>query len=205
MPAGLHRYDDVHMNDSPGTPDPQPSPSPHAADPPRAGAGWRTRPERPGEEAAVRRINLAAFDTPAEAGLVDALRKDAGAWLPGLSHVALAGEEPVGHALLTRCHIDDSPALALAPCAVLPGQQGRGAGSAAVRSVLEAAREAGERTVVVLGHPAYYPRFGFSPCSGFGIAPPAGQEWPDEAFLALSLDSGRPPSGTVRYAAAFGL
>ena len=171
-------------------------------------ASWPTRPEdpeAPGDAAAVRRINLAAFETAAEADLVDALRQDADAWLPGLCVLALAGDEPVGFALLSRCHIGRTPALALAPCAVLPEHHGRGAGSAAVRSALEAARTAGERTVVVLGHPSYYPRFGFTPCSDFGIAPPPGQSWPYEAFLALSLDGGEVPAGTVRYAPAFGL
>ncbi|KOG89601.1 acetyltransferase, partial [Streptomyces varsoviensis] len=69
---------------------------------------------------------------------------------------------------------------------------------------LEAARASGERTAIVLGHPAYYPRFGFEPASRFGILAP--QEWPDEAFMALSLDrSAELPSGMVRYAAAFGI
>lgn len=111
----------------------------------------------------------------------------------------------VGYALLTRCRIGGTPALALGPCAVRPPYQGRGAGSAAVRSVLAEARAAGERAVVVLGHPAYYPRFGFTPCVRHGIEPPAGQEWPHDAFLALSLDGGPLPRGTVRYARAFGL
>ena len=188
-------------------------------------APWPTRTERPGDVAAVRRINLGAFETAAEADLVDALREDPGAWLPGFSFVALSGEPvesgsgfgeagsgesgseavPVGFALLSRCHVGDAPALALAPCAVLPGHQGSGAGSTAIRSALEAARAAGERTVVVLGHPAYYPRFGFTPCSDFGISPPPGQEWPREAFLALSLDGGELPGGAVRYAPAFGI
>ncbi|MFC4493076.1 GNAT family N-acetyltransferase [Streptomyces ovatisporus] len=169
------------------------------------GPAWPARTERREDISAVRRVNLAAFETAAEADLVDALRGDPDAWLPHLSHVALAGDEAVGFALLTRCHIGDAPALALGPCAVLPEYQGRGAGSAAVRSALEAARAAGERAVVVLGHPPYYPRFGFTPCSGFGIAPPPGQEWPDDAFLALSLDGGALPRGSVCYAPAFGI
>ncbi|MFG2285610.1 GNAT family N-acetyltransferase [Streptomyces sp. NPDC048595] len=153
----------------------------------------------------VRRIDLAAFDTAAEADLVDALRRDPAAWLPGLSYVADAPDgTPAAHALLTRCHIDEVPAVALAPCAVLPGYQKSGAGSAVIRALLEAARAAGERTAVVLGHPPYYPRFGFVPAAArFGILPP--QPWPDEAFMALSLDGSIPPRGTVRYAKAFGI
>ncbi len=166
---------------------------------------WPTRTEGPDDVAAVRRINLGAFETAAEADLVDALRQDEAAWLPRFSCLATAGDDAVGFALLSRCHVGDTPALALGPCAVLPGHQSRGAGSAAIRSVLESAREAGERTVVVLGHPPYYPRFGFTPCSGLGITPPPGQEWPDDAFLALSLDGGELPRGTIRYAPAFGI
>lgn len=127
------------------------------------------------------------------------------AWLRGLSYVADAPDgTPAAHALLTRCHVDEVPAVALAPCAVLPAYQKRGAGGAVIRALLEAAREAGERTAIVLGHPPYYPRFGFAPAaSRFGILPP--QPWPDEVFMALSLDGSIPPPGTVRYARAFGI
>lgn len=167
---------------------------------------WSARPEHPGEAPAVRRILLDAFGTAAEADLVDTLRRDVSAWLPQFSYVAVTPEDDVvGQALLSRCHIGDAPALALAPCAVLSSRQGKGAGSAAVRGTLAAARAAGERTVVVLGHPAYYPRFGFTPAVTAGIVPPAGQEWPDEAFLALCLDGDELPRGPVRYAAPFGL
>lgn len=169
---------------------------------------WLCRPETPEDIPAVRRINLAAFDTSGEADLVDALRQDPSAWLPGLSYVAVpagsgAAAAPVAHALLTRCHIDTEPAVALAPCAVLPEHHKQGAGSAVIRALLDAAREAGERTVVVVGHPPYYPRFGFERASRFAIVPP--QEWPDEAFMALSLDGSTPPPGMVRYAEAFGI
>ena len=97
----------------------------------------------------------------------------------------------------------DAPALALAPCAVLPARQRQGAGSAAIRAALAAARDGGEHIVLVLGHPGYYPRFGFTPASGFGIRPPF--DVPDDAMMALALDAHRPvPAGTIRYAAPFG-
>ncbi|MFD8543859.1 GNAT family N-acetyltransferase [Streptomyces sp. NPDC059649] len=184
--------------------DEAPDPSPAAA-PSAARSTWQARPETAEDIAAVRRINLAAFETAEEADLVNALRRDRSAWLPGLSYVADAPDgTPAAHALLTRCHVDDVPAVALAPCAVLPAHQKTGAGSAVIRALLDAARAAGERTAVVLGHPPYYPRFGFAPAtSRFGILPP--QPWPDEAFLALSLDGSIPPRGTVRYAAPFGI
>ncbi|MFJ4716032.1 GNAT family N-acetyltransferase [Streptomyces sp. NPDC088785] len=166
---------------------------------------WTTRAETPDDVPAVRGINLAAFPTADEADLVEALRADPGAWIDGLSLVAQAPDGTLaGHALLTRCHVDGEPALALAPCAVLPSAQRTGAGSAAVRAALDAARAMGENLVLVLGHAGYYPRFGFVPASRFGIRAPF--EAPDDAMMALALDATRPvPVGTIRYPAAFGL
>ncbi|WP_426404555.1 GNAT family N-acetyltransferase [Streptomyces sp. R-07] len=166
---------------------------------------WRTRPETDGDVAAVRAVNAAAFPTPEEAGLVDALRADAGAWLPGLSYVAEAPDGTVAaHALISRCHVRGVPAAALGPVAVAPEHQNAGAGQAVVRAVLDAARLRGERLVLVLGHPGYYPRFGFVRASEYGIKP--GFEVPDEAMMALVLDGSDPvPSGTIAYPAAFGV
>lgn len=166
---------------------------------------WTTRLEDgPDDRRAIREINLAAFPTALEADLVDALRADAGAWLPWGSWIAEGAGGPTGYALLTRCHVDGVPALALGPCAVPPGHQRTGAGSAAIRAALDAARSGGENLVLVLGHAGYYPRFGFTPASGYGIRAPF--EVPDENMMALALDPGRPvPAGTIRYAAPFGV
>ncbi|MEJ8638660.1 bifunctional class I SAM-dependent methyltransferase/N-acetyltransferase [Streptomyces sp. MS2.AVA.5] len=166
---------------------------------------WRTRPETPDDVPAVRAVNASAFPTAEEAGLVDALRLDAGAWLPGMSFVAEAADGTVAaYALLTRCHVDDVPALALAPVAVSPEHQRGGAGQAVVRAVLDVARMQGEPLVLVLGHPDYYPRFGFEPASQYGIRPSF--EVPDEAMMALALDgSSGVPRGTIRYPKAFGV
>lgn len=166
---------------------------------------WRTRPETAADRAAVHEVVAAAFPTRDEADLVDALRTDPDAWLPGLSYVAEAPDGSVAaHALLTRCRVGDAPALALAPVATTPAHQRSGAGRAVVRAVLDAARLRGESLVLVLGHPEYYPAFGFVPASRFGIRP--GFEVPDEAMMALVLDdSGPVPGGTIRYPAAFGV
>ncbi|GHH03562.1 GNAT family N-acetyltransferase [Streptomyces lanatus] len=167
-------------------------------------SGWITRPETDADRSTVREIELAAFETPLEADLVDALRTDA-AWIDGLSIVTADQDgRLVGHALLTRCHIDDTPALCLGPVAVLPEYQRTGAGSAAIRAALRAAKVQGERFVTVLGHPAYYPRFGFARASTWGIG--VTLDVPDEALMALTLDPAhRPPGGTIRYAAPFGV
>ncbi len=165
---------------------------------------WLTRAESAADVSAIRSITAAAFEGLAEADLVDALRSDP-AWVDALSVVSTTSAgRVVGHALMTRCHIDDAPALALAPCSVLPEFQGRGAGSAAIRAALEAARGLGEEFVVVLGHPGYYPRFGFTRASTAGIRLTI--DVPDEALMALALSPGQVlPPGTVRYAAPFGI
>ncbi|MEU5421578.1 GNAT family N-acetyltransferase [Streptomyces sp. NPDC001407] len=165
---------------------------------------WITRAETGADVPVIRDIVLAAFETSLEADLVDALRAGP-AWIDGLSVVS-AGEdgELVGHALLTRCHIGDTPALCLAPVSVRPERQRSGAGSAAIRAALAAAGDMGERYVTVLGHPAYYPRFGFGRASAYGIGLTV--DVPDEAMMAMALDAAHPlPSGTVRHAAPFGI
>lgn len=180
-----------------GVSDPRPIPPP---------AGWPTRPERPADGAAVREVVRAAFGRPDEADLVDALRADP-AWLPGLSLVALDGDPVaavVGYALLTRCHVGETRALCLAPCAVRPDRQRRGAGSAAIRAALGTAAGRGERFVVVLGHPGYYPRFGFRRAAEHGIT--LSVEVPADALMVLALHAGDPvPAGPVRYAPPFGI
>lgn len=165
---------------------------------------WTTRLEEPADIPAIHAVTAAAFPTEDEALLVDALREDPEAWVD-LSVVTLdEDDQVVGHALLTRCTVGGEPALALAPCSVLPDRQRTGAGAAAIDTALATARERGENLVVVLGHADYYPRFGFSPASEIGVTAPF--EVPDEAFLTLILDPELSvPSGVVHYPAAFGV
>lgn len=166
---------------------------------------WITRPESAADRAAIRAINLSAFPTSEEADLVEALRADPAAWLPGLSWIAVALDgTAAGFALLTRCHVGDQPALALGPCAVRPDYQRQGAGSAVIAAALDAARRQGENLVLVLGHAEYYPRFGFTPASDYAIRSPF--DVPDENMMALTLDPARPvPAGVIRYPAPFGV
>ncbi|UGT71070.1 N-acetyltransferase [Nocardia gipuzkoensis] len=165
---------------------------------------WRVRAETDADIPAIHEINRAAFERAEEVDLVDALRDDP-AWIEGLSLVStLPDGTPVGFALLTRCHVDTTPALCLGPCAVLPEYQKTGAGATAIRAALAAATRMGELFVIVLGHPTYYPRFGFGRASEYGIG--LSIEVPDEALMALTLDPAHPlPRGTVRYAAPFGI
>ncbi|CRK57150.1 acetyltransferase [Alloactinosynnema sp. L-07] len=164
---------------------------------------WTTRAETDADIPAIRAVVQAAFDTGDEADLVDRLRTDP-SWIEGLSIVATDDSGAVvGHTLLTRCHIGDTEALCLAPCAVAPDHQRTGAGSAAIRAALDAAADLGERFVVVLGHPTYYPRFGFTRASAHGIR--VSIEVPDDALMALALKDDPLPGGTIHYAAPFGI
>ena len=147
------------------------------------------REERAGDEAAVREVLLAAFPTPAEAGLVEALRAAAEHFE---SLVAVAdgdGGRIVGHILFTEMELvpeHDGLVLGLAPLAVAPEWQDRGVGAALVEAGLERCRDLGARLVIVLGEPGYYPRFGFEPASRLGLR--STYDVPDEAFMALPLD-----------------
>lgn len=152
----------------------------------------------------VRSIDQAAFGGPDEAELIDAVRAD-GAEI--LSLVAELGPRIVGRILFSRMWIDTGsgpvPAVALAPMAVLPDCQRRGIGGRLIRTGLDALRARGERIVIVVGHPAYYPRFGFSS----ERARPLDSPFPPEAFMAQDLSPGALDGirGKVGYSAAFGL
>jgi predicted N-acetyltransferase YhbS len=164
---------------------------------------WITRAETAADSAAIREITQQAFDGTYEPDLIEALRADPIAWLPGLSIVATTAEgEVVGHVLLSRCHVDQTPALALGPCAVLPTCQGQGVGTAVIQTALTEARAQGHHLVVLLGHLTYYPRFGFKPASDFGIAATF-ETGPH--LMVLALDSTPIPAGLLRYPAPWGV
>jgi len=161
------------------------------------------RPERPDDHASVRAVNLAAFDTATEADLVDALRAQAN---PVISLVAEADGAVVGHVMFTPVTWAEHPNLALmglAPLAVAPAHQRQGVGSALVHAGLEACRVAGYGAVAVVGHPAYYPRFGFVRSDRFGIG--CQFDVPSEVFMLAELVPGylEGRSGTIRFHAAF--
>jgi putative acetyltransferase len=160
------------------------------------------REELPGDEAAIRDVNTFAFGRSSEAGIVDRLRESC----PDLvSFVAVDGERVVGHVLYSPATVDAGPVgMGLAPLAVLPEYQRRGIGSALVERGLAALRDSGCPFVIVLGHPEYYPRFGFERASAHGLA----SQWegvPDEAFMALVFDAGAMAGagGVARYRAEF--
>ncbi|GAA0272318.1 N-acetyltransferase [Streptomyces polychromogenes] len=146
----------------------------------------------------VREVITAAFGSPEDADLVDALRADA-CWIPELSLVAEDENGTViAHILFTRAGIGDAPALTLAPVSVDPAHQGAGIGSTLIRAGLDTARALGERTVTVLGHPAYYPRFGFERADAHGVTCTL-SAGPDEGKMVASLDGGPVPSGDMTF------
>ena len=164
------------------------------------------RPEEPNDCAAIGEVNRLAFGQDNEARLVEALRRSAD-YIPQLSLVAQIDGRIVGHVLFSPAVIETPeravPTLALAPMAVHPDYQRRGVGSALAREGLKACQELGHGSVVVLGHPGYYPRFGFVPAPPRGIRPPF--EVPAEAFMVCELLPGALAGihGTVRYPPAF--
>ena len=165
------------------------------------------RQETEADQAGVRDVLVEAFGQPNEADLVAARRKGS-AFFPELSLVAEAGAAVVGHILFTRLHVrgaEPKPGLALAPMGVRKSFQRLGIGGELVRAGLGAARQRREPFVVVLGHPDYYPRFGFERASRWGIK--AAFEVPDEALMAIELQPGglAGVSGSVCWAPEFGL
>lgn len=158
------------------------------------------RHARPADYAAIRTVNLAAFPEPAEADLVERLRGDGDVVF---EMVAEAQGEVVGHILFSRLWADSADLyVALAPMAVRPEHQRRGLGSALVRGGLEFCKEYGAHGVVVLGHPDYYPRFGFSAeVAGKVRSPYAGSP----AFMAKALEGDAFDAPlTLAYPDAFG-
>lgn len=161
------------------------------------------RPEEEQDRLAIHALNVCAFGSTAEADLVDALRARA---RPLVSLVAEDGGAIVGHILFSPVSLPGRPDLeimGLAPMAVAPARQRKGIGSALVRAGLARCRQSGVGAVVVLGHPGYYPRFGFVPSTRFGIG--CEYDAPEEAFMAIELIPGclRGASGKIRYHAAF--
>lgn len=151
------------------------------------------------------KVNAAAFETTAEADLVNALRESGTLYI---SLVAEEREEIVGHIFFTPVQlVGDRTGLrlmGLAPMAVVPVRQNQGLGSQLVVAGLKACREQGVDAVVVLGHPHYYPRFGFTPSVKFGIK--SEYEVPEELFMVLELKKGvlERKQGTIRYHELFG-
>jgi putative acetyltransferase len=158
------------------------------------------RPETLEDATRIRHVNELAFGQPAEADLVERLRQAC----PDSVSLVAEDDDVVGHILFTPVVVESTGrrvlGMGLAPMAVLPDRQRQGIGSLLVRRGLDILHERGCPFVVVVGHPEYYPRFGFEPASTHGLA----SQWegvPDAAFMVLVLDvhAMAGVSGVARY------
>ena len=162
------------------------------------------REERTTDIHKVHDLNSAAFETNAEALLVDSLRNACSRFI---SLVAQQGSQVIGHILFTPVELSGNNSelnlMGLAPMAVLPEYQNMGIGSKLVEEGLGQCSTDGVDAVFVLGHPQYYPKFGFIPADRFGIK--CEYDVPDEAFMVIEIKSGilNGKVGTVRYNKAF--
>ncbi len=139
----------------------------------------------------IRTINDKAFHQSQEATLIESLRKLDG-FIPELSLIAFDEDKAIGHILFFPIYIKAKnqkyPTLSLAPMAVLPDYQNKGVGGGLIRHGLVIAKDLGFDSVLVLGHPNYYPKFGFEKASQWNITCP--WEVPDEAWMATELTEG---------------
>lgn len=165
------------------------------------------RQENKSDSKVVYEVNTLAFGQENEAKLVDLLR-DSDTFIPELSLVAVIKSNIVGHILFTKIKIvnDDQnifESLALAPMAIRPGFQKAGIGGQLIRAGLEKAKELNFKSVIVLGHKHYYPKFGFVPTGKWNIKSPF--DVPAEAFMGIELiENGlKNVSGTVKYPEQF--
>ncbi len=151
----------------------------------------------------VFQVNLKAFETSTEAYLVNALRK---ADIELISLVAEVNKDIVGHILFSPVTLIEHKEIkiaGLAPMAVLPDWQNKGIGTQLVKEGLKACINAGYDAIVVLGHPNYYPRFGFTPSIHYGIN--TEYDVPTDVFMLLELkkDILKNISGTIKYHSIF--
>jgi putative acetyltransferase len=138
---------------------------------------------------AIYQVNQLAFGRENEAQLVDKIRENDAILL---SLVAESNGKVAGHILFSPVTITDNDfqwlAVGLGPMAILPEFQRRGIGSALIHAGLDELKKIGQTVVIVLGHPDYYPRFGFKPSRPFGI------QWeidvPEEVFMVAELNPG---------------
>jgi putative acetyltransferase len=158
------------------------------------------RSERAGDAAAIRGVLIAAFAGNAEADLVEHLRR------AGDVVLALVAEDAgtvCGYVAFPRLSVEEGASthhvVGLAPVGVAPERQRCGIGSALIREGHRRLAAQGESLVFVLGHAAYYPRFGYS----VDAAAPFESTCAGPHFMALRLNENAPCAGSIRYPAAF--
>ncbi|KQL52253.1 hypothetical protein AN964_00985 [Heyndrickxia shackletonii] len=166
------------------------------------------RSETPADYEKIRLLHYFAFGNKLnEANLVQAIRKSE-LFIPELSLVAVKDGDVIGHILFSKIFIETNegeiPTIGLAPMSVKPEYQGIGIGSELVKAGLRACGELGYSHIFVLGHPDFYPKFGFVPSqTSFGIECPYNVEDPNFMAIELKEDSLQGIKGKVKYPPTF--
>lgn len=154
-------------------------------------------------ESAFRSLEISNHN---EQFLVERLRKT-DTFIPELSLVAIINDKIVGHILLTRLIIrtekGEIPSLSLAPVSVHPDFQKKGIGGMLINKAHSIAKKLGFKSIILVGHPDYYPRFGYRKASEFGISFPF--DAPDNACMVVELvkNSLKYANGVVEYPKEF--
>lgn len=176
-----------------------------------SGAALRftVRKERDSDLPFVRDVVEAAFGRALEAGILDGVRGTPD-WFADGSLVAADGDgRVIGHVLLSRGMLAASDGTVteiglIGPVAVWPELQRRGVGDGLMRAAISAATARHLPVICLVGHPSYYPRFGFQPARALGIEPVV-EDWPDAAWMVLRLPGWMPSlRGVVHFPPAFG-
>lgn len=167
----------------------------------------KIRKETQSDYSDVYNLNKVAFKQDVESKLIELLRKSS-AFIPELSIVAIINNNIVGHILFTNIIVkgedgNEYNSLALAPMSVIPKYQAKGIGGQLIKHGLNTAKKLGFKSVIVLGHKDYYPKFGFEAASQWNIKAPF--DVPDDVFMAIELvENGlRGISGVVKYPKEF--
>jgi putative acetyltransferase len=159
------------------------------------------RAEKPADFDEIDDVVRAAFGKQDEVDLVHRIRS-LDTYVPHLALVAAHDDGTItGHVMLSYADLGGRRVLQLAPLAVRPERHGQGIGGALTRAALELADERGEPLVLVLGHPGYYPRFGFESARARGIVSSI-EGLPDEPWMVKLLTNYDPSlTGTATFPA----
>lgn len=171
---------------------------------------FEVREERPDDVGAIRDVNKRAFGQDHESNIVDALRSNGAALLSLVAtlndpvatqnnRAATLHDRVVGHIMYSPATIGDVTGAALGPMSVLPEHQRQGIGSKLVDTGNQTLKASGCPFIIVLGHPNFYPRFGF--CRASTLAVKCEWDVPDDVVMLLILDDSKMQgtSGLVKY------
>lgn len=155
------------------------------------------RPECSTDVGAIAELNTLAFGSTAEAEILRRLWHDKD---DVLSLVKVKGPKMLGHIQFYKIRLGGTDVTGLGPMSVHPDYQGKGHGSALIRAGIKQLKSQTKSPLLfVLGHPNFYPKFGFSTKLAANYSAP----WSGEAFMALTLKPDYPQSGTLLFPKAF--